>query len=657
MSKVHKEPLNTWLGTKKGANQVENESQHANFFTNTDVLTGQSILIRESIQNAIDARDKASGQSKAKVRFYVGSVSTEVGKKYFKEQYARIEKCLKNVPSLEEDCRFIAVEDFNTTGLVGSVKNDLPEGDSRIGSFFYFTWATGKSNKSVGTRGKNGVGKIVFPKTSKIKSFLVFSSRDNDLVPDEPKNLLFGTSILKTHELDGVKWLPESHWMCVDETASEPMHVPSSNEDSISEFIKDWKLERQLNQKGTSIVIPYRDENFSGKNLAQCIAQDYFVAILEGILEVEVVDESGFEVTMNSSNVTENLEALDETLMTKTSKNKEELLALCKLFTARQTKATSMINSSGTTKGRNYWEEHKFDESERDSMREKLDLGITLEFRVSTFVPAISDGTPFAEDFFSVLVSKKEGSNLPSTFAREGIIIPSANITRIDGFTTLVVIDSGRLADLLGDAEGPSHEKWSWEEEKFQGKYSPKIAGEETIKFLRQAVVTLLRKIQVQINELEDSRYANAFPLPSDLGLRPIQGGENATPSGSVKKVKKKGKRIGGGRTIKPVLVSENFEVINTNAGFVIKPSGISTLTLGNKFEVKAGYDLSTGNPLVKSAVDFEIAHRLTKNNGVTIVSSDGNFITFAVDKLPFECAFDGFHTYRDVVVAVNDVN
>jgi hypothetical protein len=657
MSKVNIDPLNTWLGTKKGANQVENESQHANFFTNTDVLTGQSILIRESIQNAIDARDKVSGHSKAKVRFYVGSVSPKVGKKYFNEQYVRIEKCLKNVPSLEEDCHFIAVEDFNTTGLVGSVKNDLPEGDSRIGSFFYFTWATGKSNKSVGTRGKNGVGKIVFPKTSKIKSFLVFSSRDNALVPDEPRNLLFGTSILKTHELDGIKWLPESHWMCIDEKASEPMHVPSSNENSISEFIKDWKLERQLNQKGTSIVIPYRDENFSGKNLAQCIAQDYFVAILEGILEVEVVDESGFQVTMNSENVTENLEALDETLMTKTSKNKEELLALCKLFTARQTKATSVINTSGITKGRNYWEEHKFDESERDSIREKLELGITLEFRVSTYVPAISDGTPFAEDFFSVLVSQKEGSNLPSTFAREGIIIPSANITRIDGFNTLVVIDSGRLADLLGDAEGPSHEKWSWEEEKFQGKYSPKVAGEETIKFVRQAVVTLLRKIQVQINELEDSRYANAFPLPSDLGLRPIEGGEIATPSGSVKKVKKKSKRIGGGRTVKPVLVSENFEVVNTKAGFVIKPSVISTLTLGHKFEVKAGYDLSTGNPLVKSAIDFEIAHRLARNNGVTIVSSDGNFITFAIDKLPFECAFDGFHTYRDVVVAVNDVN
>ena len=657
MSKVDKNPVNTWLGTKKGANQVENESQHANFFTNTDVLTGQSILIRESIQNAIDARDKANGHSKAKVRFYVGTVSSSIGKKYFKDQYVRIEKCLRNVPSLEEDCHFIAVEDFNTTGLVGSVKNDLPEGDSRIGSFFFFTWATGKSNKSAGTRGKNGVGKIVFPKTSKIKSFLVFSSRDNAVVPNEPRNLLFGTSILKTHELDGVKWLPESHWMCVDDSANEPMHVPGSNENSISEFAKDWKLERKLNQKGTSIVIPYRDENFSGKNLAQCIAQDYFVAILEGILEVEVIDESGFQVTMNAENITENLEALDESLMTKTSKNKAELLALCKLFMARQSKLTSVVNTTGNTKGRNYWDEHKFDESERDSIREKLESGMTLEFRVSTFVPAISDGTPFAEDFFSVLVSQKEGSNLPSTFAREGIIIPSANINRIDGFTTLVVIDSGRLADLLGDAEGPSHEKWSWEEEKFQGKYSPKVAGEETIKFVRQAVVSLLRKIQVQINELEDSRYANAFPLQSDLGLRPNEGEENATPAGSVKRARKKVKKIGGGRPIKPVLVSENFNVINTNAGFVIKPSAFSTLLPGHKFEVKAGYDLSAGNPLVKSAIDFEIAHRLSKNSGVTIVSSEGNFITFAIDKLPFECAFDGFHTYRDVVVAVNDVN
>jgi len=651
MSSNKVSPKNKWLGAKKAPNQVENENQHANFFTNTDVLTGQSILIRESIQNAIDARDKANGCTMAHVRFYVGTVDAAIGKKYFVDQYARIMQCLKNIPQLENECHYIAVEDFNTTGLVGSLNNDLPEGDSRIGSFFFFTWATGKSNKSIGTRGKNGVGKIVFPKTSKIKSFLVFSSREVSDELNEPKNILFGTSILRTHEFEGVKWLPESHWMTENESG---LHVPSSNLESISDFAQDWKLKRKIDQKGTSIVIPYRDENFSGKNLAQCVAQDYFIAILEGILEVEVVDEAGFQVQLNASNLMENLEALDENLVTKSSKSKSELLALCELFEERQSKETNVVSTAGKTAGRNYWEEHEFAEETRDLLRDELDMGKTLEFRVSTFVPAIADGTPVAEDFFSVLVRKKDGAHLPPTFARQGIIIPSAYINRIEGYTTLVIIEDGRLADLLGDAEGPSHEKWSSEEEKFQGKYLPKIASEETIKFVRNSVISLLRKIQVQANEVEDSRFANAFPYPTDDGARPIDGEDSVGPSTPRKTPpKKRIKRI----PIKRALVSENFVVNPDTDGFTVEPSSSSKLLIGDKFKIKSGYDLSAGNPLAKSSVDFEIAHRLKLANGVTLITASDNYITFVISKMPFRCSFDGFHTYRDLIVAVNDVN
>ncbi len=668
MSPVDTKAKNSWLGTKKGANQVENESQNANFFTNTDVLTSQSILVRESIQNAIDARDRENGCNMAFVRFYVGSVTAAVGKKYFAEQYERIVKCLKNVPNLDDECLFIAVEDFNTTGLVGSVNNDLPEGDSKIGSYFYFTWATGKSNKKTGTRGKNGVGKIVFPKTSRIKSFLVFSSRDNSKVPDEGANLLFGTSILRTHELGGSKWLPESHWMHedasihVDSSASETMHIPSSNVDSINEFAKDWKLKRKLDEYGTSIVIPYRDENFTGTNLAQCVTQDYFVAILEGILEVEVIDETGFKILLNSENITENLENLDTEAMPKTSKTKDELLALCRLFKERQAGTTLIVPSKGTSADRNYWGEHSFDESMRDSLRDELDSGKALEFKINTYVPALSDGTPVAGDSFSVLVKKIEGMYLPSTFVREGIIIPSANRSKIDGYSTLVVIDSGRLADLLGDAEGPSHERWSSEEEKFQGKFVPKIAGEETIKFVRESVIALLRKIQVQVNEVEDSRYANAFPLPTSHGARPIEGQDTARLDGVKKRLKKKNPTPlpkPPKPPKNPVFISENFEIIKSSDGFTLIPSLVSTLKIGDKFEVKAGYDLSTGNPLAKSAVDFELVNRLAlmNTNGVTVVSAEANYLTLTVGKVLFRCVFEGFDTYRDLIVAVNDVN
>ena len=73
-----------------------------------------------------------------------------------------------------------------------------------------------------------------------------------------------------------------------------------------------------------------------------------------------------------------------------------------------------------------------------------------------------------------------------------------------------------------------------------------------------------------------------------------------------MKKPKKKVKRLGGTRPVKPVLVSENFDVIQNATGFTLKPSSTSRLNKGDKFEVKAGYDLSAGNPLSKSSIDFD---------------------------------------------------
>ena len=160
----------------------------------------------------------------------------------------------------------------------------------------------------------------------------------------------------------------------------------------------------------------------------------------------------------------------------------------------------------------------------------------------------------------------------------------------------------------------------------------------------------------MQVNELEDSRYANAFPLPSEIGLRPTEGGQSALPSGVKKKPKTKVRKIGRGKPVKSVLVSENFDVIKNATGFTVKQSATTKIKKGDKFEIKAGYDLSAGNPLSNSKVDFEIANRLLSNSGVSIVSNNGNFMTLSVDNIPFECVFDNFHTYRDLVVAVNDV-
>ncbi|HUW88073.1 MAG TPA: hypothetical protein VMW30_06840 [Candidatus Paceibacterota bacterium] len=637
-----------WLATIKEKNIVENESQHANFFTNTDVLTGQSILIRESIQNAIDAKDSTN---KVKMHFLVGQASSSIGRKYFEKQFPRITKCLDSAPTIDESCQYILIEDFKTTGLLGTTINDLPSDDPRIGSYFYFTWATGKSNKKEGTRGKNGVGKIVFPKSSRIKSFLVLSSRDTSGLTDEPRNLLFGTSILKTHELDGHKWVPESHWMIKDDRG---YHVPSSDESEVQEFISDWKLRRRPNEHGTSIVIPYCDPRFSARQLAQCITQDYFVAILDGIVEIEVRDESGFSVTLNSETIMSNLESLDISLLTKNSKSKEELLELCRLYIARKERRTKIVEFGDKASRRNHWDGLDIPVLERESIRNSLDDEEIVEFRVHTFVPETNKGIPVREDSFTVLVKRRENTNTPATFSREGILIPSANSSKIAGYLALVIVDSGHLADFLGDAEGPSHEKWSWEEEKFHGKYLPPVAGEETIKYVRQSVMRILNIVQLQENEVEDLRYANIFPISSAEGPRPKESSDDSEAN-KPKPVRKRRKK----KRAKPVLVNPNYSLVQIRGGFQIRCSATTTLKVGDKFEVRAGYAMSSGNPLAKSSDDFQLIEHLSKreSKGLGIVGSAMNYLTLEVQKPDFLAQFEDFDRYRDLVVAVNDVN
>ena len=167
----------------------------------------------------------------------------------------------------------------------------------------------------------------------------------------------------------------------------------------------------------------------------------------------------------------------------------------------------------------------------------------------------------------------------------------------------------------------------------------------------------LLRKIQLQVNELDDSRYANAFPLPTSEGAQPFQGIDGVAPADMRNKTRKNPRKIGQNRIVNSVLISENFEVAEASSGFSVRPSKLSNLEVGDKFIVKAGYDLSAGNPLGKSAIDFEIVNRLSTNTGVSVVSADGNFITFSVTSKKFECSFENFDIYRDLVVGVNDVN
>jgi hypothetical protein len=644
-----------WLSTQKPPTAVSNKSRLQDLFTDTDIFSSHSKLVRESVQNSIDARIS----SPSRMRFYIGQAQPKTGLKYFKEQLPRFKKCLRNFSDLSLPFKYIVIEDFNTSGLLGSTDHNLPEGDKTLDSYYYFTWATGTTNKGSGKAGKNGVGKVVYQLTSNINSCLIFSSRDDSRVSGEPKNLLFGKCVLDPHELNGIKWLPESQWMIKFTKGTSETYIPSSDEAEIKAFLEDFTVTRKLNETGTSIVIPYVDEEFSARRIAQCVAQDYFIAILDGRLEVQVEDNQGFVVNLNASSIMQIIEDFDTSMETKTSKSKVELLKLCSMHIARTTKTSQAFEIAMSTSGKNMWNDdtEKLSVEQLRLAREALHEGLVLEFKIPVYVPKLGSSGQVKQDKFHVLIQKDDKSNLAATFSREGILIPKAAPKQISGYLAIALIDPGPLADLLGLAEGPAHQYWSWDEEKFKGVYQPQRAAEETIKFVKDSVKYLLQLVQFQKNEFDDMKYTNLFSLESDEGVKvdspPVDTVSNQVQSKpKVNKVPKKRrkKRI-------PKLISDDFAVKSTATGFQVTASPESTLKEGDIVYIKVGYDLSSGDPLTFSNVDFNLTSMITKESTKTVktLTKDGNFCKLRIENIDFKVEFSGFDLYRDLVVSVKN--
>ena len=642
-----------WLSTEKPATAVSNKSRLQDLFTDTDIFSSHSKLVRESVQNSIDARLS----SPSRMRFYIGQGQPENGRKYFKEQVPRFKKCLRNFSDLSSPFKYIVIEDFNTSGLLGSIDHNLPEGDETLDSYYYFTWATGTTNKGSGKAGKNGVGKVVYQLTSNINSCLVFSSRNDPRVSDEPRNLLFGKCVLDPHELDGTKWLPESQWMIKIINGQKVIYIPSSDDEEITAFIEEFNVTRKLNETGTSIVIPYVEEEFSARRIAQCVAQDYFIAILDGRLEVEVRDNQGFNVNLTASSIIQIIEDLDASMETKTSKSKAELLKLCTMHIASTKKTSQAFKVAKSDNGKNLW----IDDTEKLSTeqlllaRESLHEGLVLDFEIPVHIPKLAATGQITQDYFHVLIQKDDKSNLAATFSREGILIPKAAPKQISGYLALVLIAPGALADLLGLAEGPAHQYWSWDEEKFKGVYQPQRAAEETIKFVKDSVKYLLQLVQFQNNEFDDTKYTNLFSLESDEGVKSDHPQVDTSSNKIQSKPKVNKVPIKPRVKPKPKLISDDFAVTSITTGFCVTASPESSLKKGDVISIKVGYDLSSGDPLAFSNVDFNLSSMMTRESTKTVktLTKDGNFCKLKIEDIDFKVEFSGFDSYRDLVVSV----
>lgn len=212
------------------------------------------LLVRESIQNSLDAaRDNTAG-SAVDVCFITGNFETAALAKHLEGITTNLHKYFGGTQQ-----QFIAVRDVGTVGLTGPMHfNEVRNND--FGNLLKLVYEVSKPQQKSGAGGSWGLGKTVFFRVgiglvlyySRIRSGSSYHSRlAACLVEDEKsKNALLGRS---GHLDRGIAWWGQPY--------DSESTVPITDENEIREILDIFSLSPYVgDQTGTTIVIPFISE-------------------------------------------------------------------------------------------------------------------------------------------------------------------------------------------------------------------------------------------------------------------------------------------------------------------------------------------------------------------------------------------------------------
>lgn len=597
------------------------------FFSTDAIENPAQALVREGIQNALDALDTHKGES-VHIRIYCGKLTAKEQIHYWFngawEHYNAPRNGLSKLPESDTEVSFLAFEDFGTTGLLGDVEQayDMPDVKN---PFYYFFRAEGRSGKGEQDRGRWGVGKYVFPRASRVSTLLALTVRS-----DDKKCFLMGRSILKSRWVQGGYYSPDGY-LGVKDSDERPI-LPVSDSKILESFRRHFKLIRK-DESGLSIVVPYLYDDITVDNLQKAVVEDYFYPILKGELTVTVESQESI-VTINketlrsfSSRVNfENFHALIQ--LAEWSLNREPYY---ELKPCRERKPV--------------WTSDLIPEGILSDMRSRFENGEYLSVRVNLNVRLRDDAD--IPSHFMVHVKQGKNDDGRPLFIREGIIISDVKkrVKRTAGVLSLVVIEDKPLATLLGDSENPAHTQWQADSSNFRNKY---VYGKSYIDFVKNIVSDIVGTLFAQEDELDENLLLDIFSLPAE---------EDETP----KRMDKQRDDKPGTETEKVTLdlkpLEKKFEIQQVVGGFQIK-AGKAKLKPSTKLEVYVAYDVRKGNPLKKYDLsDFRLDQKPIKikkpSMGLKLTRIHENLILAEVTNSDFELLVTGFDQNRDLYVKV----
>jgi hypothetical protein len=600
------------------------------FFATDAIKSVAEALVRESIQNSLDAGPKMSGQP-VRVRFYLGigqhALPAHEAHKYFQDGWTHFtaeENGLDDVPEETESCSFLVTEDFGTTGLIG----DLTQWKHAPGAknpFYYFFRTEGRSGKSKDDRGRWGIGKYVFPRSSRISAFVTVTVR-----ADDQQRLLMGQAVLKSHTVGNKYFTPDGDY---GRPNDDGLIMPVGDETFIERFTRDFRIERR-HEPGLSVVVPWIDSEITHEDLLSAVIEDYFFPILTGGLVVTVATGDGvIEVNKDS------LRQASKTLGDEFAKKMVPLIDLAD-WARDQTKA-EIVSLNPASPQRPFWTSNLIPHELVAELREKFRSGekLAVEMPLTVRERGVSD----RESFFRVYLVNDGSDDGAPVFIRDGIIISDVRGRWTAGVRSLVVVEHSALANLLGDSENPAHTQWQKDREHFRRKY---LFGKSYIDFVTQAVAMFVRYLNESDDKPDRDLLSGIFSIPK-------------RPQSDQPKEKARPRKRNKGEVITDVPIVEPrrrwFTLTKVGGGFTVT-RGAPGAAVPALLDIAVAYDRRRGSPLKKySSADFDLTEKpiAIKIDGGKTETQDKNRLVVSVTDATFHVSVTGFDENRDLFVNV----
>lgn len=593
-----------------------------------------AILLREVLQNGLDARVSGADGEPVLITFQEITLPEDdaglVDRLITVEHASRFRSSVRDLDAVPESIRkFLVIEDFCTTGLIGETANPDVDGKGQNWNAFWFREGEGGKEHGSGNGGA-GQGKITYFSTSQIRTIFAYTVRT-----DDARELVYGaSSFMRDYDYDHngtvKKWLRDSYWGISVTTDDGAIAVPSADAGIAATFREKFGVRRQAGQSGLSLVIPAPRQFGVDEAIAITIAE-FFAPIVRGDLVVVIGDtrlDAATIVSMADARLSDKRARELHTCMTKGYRSFVALALdrsrLNQIETAPPVDAIAQLC------------ETSFAPAVLTRMRDALASEglVSVRFPV-TVKPKTSD--PLTCYFDVHLMCPLELGQVEQAVIRRDLLIgeePLGGGSLRQHARGLTLINDRELSKLLLSAEEATHLRWNARLPRLREYYR---SGADVVSFVRNAMAKLLEVLSGGEQATDFSALAKYFPVPGGSASVKTKGrkspkGEQESENGPI-----------------PAPVPKKLALKTLEDGCSVVPSkagALSSADLPIKAELEFAYEGLDKDAFAEyDPLDFDIAESsftVTATN-CTVGERSRNRISFEVRDPLFKLEVSGF--------------